>query len=108
MGKIFKLRKELKELGYTDEDFETDNLSNQAHKFYEKLKNPVPQRDIYGYPSQEMRKGRPYYYLQWFTRTPTGKRVHHKKYLGTTLPKGYKLGSPVKIATAGNRCSLLS
>lgn len=52
----------------------------------------LPPGMIRVYPVQEIRKGRPRYYLMW---RENGKLRKH--YLGNTLPREYKLNTPVEI-----------
>ena len=62
--------------------------------------NPKHQ-EVFGFPQQRMRGGRPYYYLYWYQYVD-GRRVKHEIYLGKYLPKGMSFGKKVKIATAQN------
>lgn len=59
------------------------------------------ENEVFGFPQQRMRGGRPYFYLYWYQYI-NGRRVKHELYLGKELPKGMSFGKKVKIATGKN------
>ena len=90
-------------MGTNDDPLSIDSLLQQGKEMEEKLHKVGTQGEIYGYPIQEMRNGRPYFYLIWHEITPDGRRIRPKRYIGTALPLGYSLGKPVKLASGENR-----
>ena len=87
----------LKELDINPESFEIKNLIRDGENILKRQHKTDVQKEIYGYPFQRIRKGRPYYYLYWYEYDADGKRHQKSKYLGTALPVGYSLGKAVKI-----------
>ena len=91
-----KEKKTDEKLGTTDDPLNLELLIQQAQKVLEKFMKSDTQKEILYYPTQELRKGRPYYFLVWHEYVD-GKRYRRKRYLGTSLPLGYSLGKPVNM-----------
>ena len=81
-------------LGYNTDPLSIAGVLEAARKTEIKV---YPKVNITGYPVQDTRNGRPYFYVQWFEKDYHGIRRHKKHYLGTALPIGYAIGKPVEI-----------
>lgn len=86
--------KNSEKLGINPDPLSLDDWLEVKAKYSKKL---IPNKNIYGYPVQENRNGRPYYYLVWYVYV-NGKRKRKKKYIGTDLPKGMRIGQSVNIS----------
>ena len=84
--------KNSEKLGTIADPLSLGELSDQAGK----VKRSLMPNKKEGRPSlfvrQKIIKGRPYYYLVWREVDAAGVRKQRTQYLGTTLPKGYRLG----------------
>lgn len=88
MTEISKENENPEKRGNNPDPLSLENIPEIPRKTGRKV---LPPGIVRVYPVQEIRNGRPRYYLMWREK---GKL--RKKYLGKALPVGYSLGKPVE------------